>query len=78
MNLVAGERLMPELVQDDATPSSLAAALSPFIGPETAARQTAVAGLAHVRAALAVEGQTGGSAAERVAQLAEELVVQRA
>jgi len=71
-NLIAGERLMPELVQDEATPESLAAALMPLLrdGPQ---REAALGGLARVRRKLAgpAHGQT---AAERVTALAAELI----
>lgn len=72
VNLVAGSRVAPELLQDDATPKRLAAALLPLLG-EGPERTKALEGLASVceklRPALA-----GRTTAERVADLAAELV----
>lgn len=70
-NLVAGRRIAPELLQDDVTPASLAAALLPLVD-EGPARAAALAGMREVRAAL----RTGSdaSAADRVAELAGELL----
>jgi lipid-A-disaccharide synthase len=73
VNLVAGERLMPELIQHDANPAALATALSPFL-LETAERDRAVAGLERVRNALAAPGQHERTAAQRVSDLAAELI----
>ena len=72
VNLVAGERLAPEFIQDEATPSALADALLPLLaeGPE---RARTVAGLERVRAALQAPAGAG-DAAERVAALAAELI----
>ena len=74
VNLVAGERLAPEFIQHEATPDALAAALLPLLadGPERSRMRT---GLARVRAALA--GPEGEDAAERVADLAAELLAER-
>ncbi len=78
VNLVAGDRLMPELVQHDANPSALSSALAPYLSLDSPERQRALDGLARVHAALAAPGQAGTSAAERVAQLAADLVEHRA
>jgi lipid-A-disaccharide synthase len=72
-NLVAGERLVPEFVQDAATPDRLAAALLPLLeegGPE---RNAMLTGLARIRRSLA-SGARGGGAAEAVADAAAELL----
>lgn len=74
VNLVAGERLMPELVQDDANPGTLSSALSPYLSQDSPERRKALDGLARVQAALAAPGQEGTTAAERVVQLAAELL----
>lgn len=71
VNLVAGERLVPELVQDAATPDALAAALMPLV-EETPERARVLRGLAAVRESL--QPRHGGSAAGRVADLAAELL----
>jgi lipid-A-disaccharide synthase len=73
VNLVAGERVAPELLQDDATPEKLAAALLPLLRADSAERQAALRSLERVRNALAPQ-QPARSAAERVADLAAELI----
>lgn len=66
-NLVAGERIYPELLQEDCTGEKLAAALAPLLsnGPE---RERQLAGLAHIPERLAVpyEGTPSGLAADIV------------
>ncbi|MGH7504227.1 MAG: lipid-A-disaccharide synthase [Longimicrobiales bacterium] len=72
-NLVAGDRVVPELLQTDATPASLADALLPLLAERSPERARAIEGLSRVRTALAAtDGE--GSAAERVAALAGELL----
>jgi len=72
VNLVAGERIAKELIQEQATPEALAAALRPLL-PGGAERERALAALARVRAKLAI-GEAGEEVAERVVALAAELV----
>jgi lipid-A-disaccharide synthase len=71
VNLVAARRVVPELLQGQVTPEALATALLPIVD-EGPARQAAVAGLDTVRAALRPDGS--GTAAERVAALAAEIL----
>jgi lipid-A-disaccharide synthase len=73
VNLVAGERIAPELLQDEATPERLAAALLPLLSEGSTERQRALEGLERVRTALAPPAGAR-SAAEQVAELAAELV----
>lgn len=70
-NLVAGERVAPERLQDEATPAALADALLPLID-EGPARRAALEGLEGVQRALEPRGS--GTAAGRVAALAAELL----
>lgn len=58
-NLILDERVVPELLQDDATPETLAAALLPLLDSESAERRTQLGALAGVRAALGTPGAAG-------------------
>jgi lipid-A-disaccharide synthase len=71
-NLVADRRVVPEFVQDAATPQALAEALLPLLDTESQPRRSMTTGLAQVRGAL-----KRGGAAERVAEMAAELVATR-
>lgn len=68
-NLVAGERVVPEFVQGEATPERLAAELLPLLDAGSDERRRMLDGLGRVRGVL---GQ--GGAAERVAEIAAELL----
>jgi lipid-A-disaccharide synthase len=70
-NLVAGEEVVPEILQDDATPHRLARELRPLFD-EGAERRLQVRGLRNVSEALGPPG-----AAERTAELAIELLEER-
>lgn len=68
-NLVADRRVVPEFVQDEATPENLARALLPLLEEKGPARRAMIAELA------AVQGALGrGGAGERVAEIAVELL----
>lgn len=73
VNLVAEERLAPELIQDEVTGERLAAAVMPLLQVDSAERNRAVAGLERVKNKLRAPA---GSlrAADRVAELAAELL----
>jgi lipid-A-disaccharide synthase len=66
VNLIAGEPVVPELIQEDARPDRLAAAVRELLGPAGEAQR---ARLAEVRARLG-----GGGAARRVAEIAREMI----
>ncbi len=72
VNLIAGRRLAPEFIQEDATPEALASALLPLLDPDSPERGAMVDGLEEVRAALAPGDHE--PVAERVAALAAELL----
>jgi lipid-A-disaccharide synthase len=72
VNLVAGERIVPELLQDEATPAALCDAILPFVGPRHPARRKALDDLARVRERL--HSPDGQRASDRVAAIAAELI----
>lgn len=73
VNLVAGEPVAPEYLQDDATADALARALTPLL-VEGEARTRMLEGLARVRALLAPRQDDADTVADRVARLAAELL----
>ena len=68
VNLIAGERLVPELVQDDFTAVSVASELRKLI-PDGEPRTRMLQGLAAVKAKLKKPDQDGGHASERAADV---------
>jgi lipid-A-disaccharide synthase len=71
-NLIAGERVMPELLQGGATPDALAGELLPLLDDGSPERRRQLEGLARIRPALGMPGATS-----RVASLALELAERR-
>jgi lipid-A-disaccharide synthase len=61
VNLIAGRRVVPELIQSDFTPDRVAAETLPLLD-ETTARRAMLAGLAEVREKLGGQGASGRAA----------------
>ena len=58
VNLVLGERLVPELLQDDFTPDAILAALLPLFDPASGARERVLEGYVRLREKLGEPGVT--------------------
>jgi lipid-A-disaccharide synthase len=63
VNLIAGRRVVPELIQSDFTPDRVAAELLPLLD-DTPARRSMLAGLAEVRGRLGTAGASARAANE--------------
>jgi lipid-A-disaccharide synthase len=68
VNLIAGERIVPELVQHEFTAGNVVAELRKIL-PDGEARTRMIEGLAGVKAKLRKPGQGGGNAAEQAAEI---------
>ncbi|HLK34565.1 MAG TPA: hypothetical protein VKT29_15835, partial [Terriglobales bacterium] len=67
VNLIAGEEVVPELVQSDFTVDNVVGRLQPLLA-DTPQRAKMLDGLARVRERLGASGRAGPAAAERAAQ----------
>jgi lipid-A-disaccharide synthase len=76
VNLIAGEEVVPELVQQDFTAERVAAELKQII-PDGAARQKMIEGLGRVKKLLSA-GSADGHAADRAARAISDLLQSRA
>jgi len=73
VNLIAGEMVVPELVQSDFTAANVVARISEIL-PDGSARDRMIEGLARVKARLRKDGQDQRRPAERAADAILELV----
>jgi lipid-A-disaccharide synthase len=73
VNLIAGEMVVPELVQSDFTAANVVAKISEIL-PDGSARDRMIEGLARVKARLRKDGQDQRHPAERAADAILELV----
>jgi lipid-A-disaccharide synthase len=73
VNLIAGERIVPELIQHDFTSGTVVAELRKII-PDGEARTRMLQGLAAVNAKLKNQDQDGRSAAERAGEIILEML----
>ena len=71
-NLIAGRRVVPELIQDEFTAANVVAALQPLLA-DGLSRDETMAGLREVRERLHMQGERAGTI-ERVAQICIELL----
>jgi lipid-A-disaccharide synthase len=73
-NLIAGKRVVPELIQDDFNATNIVQQIEPLL-EESSARQTMISELARIHGLLHA-GRTTGGAIERVAQVTLEVIAQ--
>jgi lipid-A-disaccharide synthase len=74
VNLIAGEQVVPELVQHDFTAQNVVARLQEIL-PDGSARSRMLDGLTRVKAALRLPEASAGSAAQRPADRAAEIIL---
>lgn len=73
VNLIAGRRLVPEFLQEDVTPESLAAAVTPLLDEESPERRRMLEGLSEVAGRLGEPGVATRVADRCVELLAEDV-----
>jgi lipid-A-disaccharide synthase len=69
VNLVLGERLVPELLQTQLTPAAIVAAVEPLLDPDGEPRRRVLEGYGRLRRALGEPGVTDRAAAAILDQL---------
>lgn len=72
-NLIAGERVIPELIQSDFTAENLVSHLKPLLNDETA-RAEMQAGLRRISDKLKAKSESGCTAIDRVAEIAARML----